>query len=248
MSLLDYPYLLVSLGLCLLAAGGYAVWPRGDAPGRHAVLAAALLGAPFALLSFEYIPKYWNPKVVLWLGAFSPEDMLFISAAAAIGWAVAACPFSTRLRHYYFEERQSAKALLVRFILGAAPGIAVSYAIKYGLPSQPVIVGTMWGLAVGGALLLWRKPRLWPLAGIGGAVFVAGYFVLLKLIFSVAPDLAAPWRTAIQPHVWVAGVPLQELLWAAGFGAVWPLFAGYCLDTQLASRAGQPSQSLPHTR
>jgi hypothetical protein len=242
MSPAAYPYFLVSLGLASLAALCYALWPRSDKTGWRALLAAGLLAAPFGLLSFEYIPKYWNPTLLLWFGPASGEDILFIAASGMLGWAVAAWPFRQRLRHAWFENNSKDRwsALLTRFAIGAVPGLAVSYAFKYGLPSQPVMNGTMWGIAVGGALLLCWKPRLWLLAVVGCTAFLLGYFALMKLLFLVAPEWSAPWHSALQPHSWVAGVPLYELLWAAGFGAVWPLFVGYCLDTRLVSRTDPP--------
>jgi hypothetical protein len=244
-----YPYLAASLGLALGAGLCYAGWSGDPRPaGRRALLLAALLAAPFALFSFEFIPKYWQPRLLLWFGPASVEDLLFSSATGLLGWCVAAWPVRLRLWHGLLEDEAGQKRidwrqLAVRFALGAGPGIAVAYALKYGLPGTSVIAGTMWGIAVGGALLFWRERRLWPLAASGGLAFSAVYGLFLLAILHAWPRLAVAWTSALQPHIWLGGVPAYELLWAAGFGAVWPLFVGSCLGTELQPKGPAVAKS-----
>ena len=127
--------------------------------------------------------------------------------------------------------------MLRRFALGAAPGIAVAYAIGYGIPGTEVMTAVLWGIAVGGTWIIWLERRLWPLALNGALAFCLGYTLLVKLVLSLTPDFMQAWGVAYQPHVWVWGIPLYEMAWAAAFGAVWPLFAGWCFGTELLSKS-----------
>lgn len=216
------------------------LWQRSGAQqGLRAHWLAFLLCAPFGLFSFEFIPKYWNPQVVWWFGPASIEDMFFSASTGAIGWFAAAWPLRARLRHTLLENADGGarqliwSRVLLRFVIGAAPGTAVAYAIGLGIAGTEVMTATLWGIGAGGAVLLWLGRRLWRLAVHGALAFGLGYSLFVKLVFTLWPDFMQAWGIAHQPHVWVWGVPLYEGLWAMAFGAVWPLFVVWCLGSEM---------------
>jgi hypothetical protein len=225
--------------LWLLALAALACWwGPWHSQGRRALWLAALLCLPYALLSFEYIPRYWNPRLLGWFGFASIEDLLFSSATGLLGWFAAAWPLRARLHHAFMEQPDGVpvaldwRSLFRRYLPLSAAGIGLGYAIRYGIPGTPVMTSTLCGMAASGVFLLWRQPRLWPLAGNGALAFALGYAMLVKLMFTVWPGFMDAWGIAEQPHVWLWGIPLYELLWAAGFGAVWPLTVAWCLGTR----------------
>lgn len=236
-----YHYLGFSLKLLALTLLLGWLWQRsGAGQGLRAHWLAFLLCAPFGLFSFEFIPKYWNPQVIWWLGPCSLEDIVFSASTGAIGWCVAVWPLRRRIRHALLEAADGSPLpldrgrLLLRFAIGAAPGTAVAYAIGLGIAGTEVMTAVLWGIAAGGAVLLWRMRRLWQLARNGALAFGLGYSLFVKLAFALWPDFMQAWGIAHQPHVWVWGVPLYEGLWAMAFGAVWPLFVGYLLGTEIS--------------
>lgn len=233
-------YLAFSLLLLGVTFALGAAWRRGGA-GPQAVRAhwlAFALCAPFGLFSFEFIPKYWNPQVVWWLGPCSLEDIIFSASTGAIGWFAATWPWRRGLRHTLLADpdgkaRRIDWGLLVRrFVIGAAPGTAVAYAIGLGIRGTEVMTAVLWGISAGGMVILWRERRLWRLALTGALAFGAAYTLLVKLVFAFWPGFMQAWGIAHQPHVWLAGVPVYEGLWAMAFGAVWPLFVALVLGTE----------------
>lgn len=244
----DYHYLAFSLKLLAITLLLGWLWQRsGVRQGLRVHWLAFLLCAPFGLFSFEFIPKYWNPRVILWFGPASIEDMLFSAASGAIGWFAAAWPLRACLRHTLLEDAAGTAlplpwlAILRRFVIGALPGTAVAYAVGLGIAGTEVMTATLWGIAAGGAMLLWLGRRLWRLAVCGAVAFGLGYSLFVKLAFALWPDFMRAWGIAHQPHLWVWGIPLYEGLWAAAFGAVWPLFVTWCIGTDLLpNQTAQP--------
>jgi hypothetical protein len=242
-----YTYAAGALAMVALAAACAALW-RGPAAaqGRRSMLWAALLGWPFGLFSFENIPKYWQPDVVCWFGPASIEDLVFVAGCAALSWFWATLPLRGRLRHAALERDGRPgpvdwRGILLRFVLGAAPGIGVAYALGLGVHGTMVITATLWGYAVGGAMLIWLKRECWPLLVYGGGGFAASYLLVLRLLFAIWPGFTLAWRHSLQPHAWVLGLPVHEFAWALGYGAVWPLFVAWCLDTRLSAAPEPPA-------
>lgn len=233
----QYTYAAGALAMVALAVVGGLVWRSPAlAQGRRSLLLAALLGWPFGLFSFENIPKYWQPHTVAWWGPASPEDLVFVAGCAAVTWFWAAWPLRRGLRHDALERggRPAAadwRGIARRFVLGAAPGIAVAYALGLGIAGTKVITATLWGYAAGGLLLIWLKRDCWPMLLLGCAGFSLTYLLLLKLLFAVWPEFTAAWDHGLQQQPWLLGLPLHEYGWALGYGAVWPLFVAWCLDT-----------------
>jgi len=236
-----YTYAAGALLTVLAAVIGAVLW-RSPAlsQGRRSMLIAALIGWPFGLFSFENIPKYWNPKVLAWLGPASPEDLVFVGGCAALTWFWAAYPLRNRLRHTALERSGQPgpadwRAIAWRFVVGAAPGIGLAYAVGLGIHGTRVITATLLGYALGGVLLAWLKRDCWPMMLYGGAGFAATYLLLLKLCLTVWPGFELAWQHGLQRQVWVLGLPAHEYLWALGYGLVWPLFVAWCLGTEVVA-------------
>jgi hypothetical protein len=239
----EYTYAAGALLMLLVALGCGLLW-RGPAAaqGRRGMLYSALLGWPFGLFSFENIPKYWVPKTIAWFGAASPEDLVFVCGSAAVTWCWAILPLRGRLRHAALERAGQPgpadwRGILLRFVAGSAPGIGLAYALGLGIAGTKVITATLWGYALGGALLLWLKRDCWRMMLYGGAGFTLTYLLLLRLILWRWPAFAGAWNSSLQPQPWLLGLPLHEYGWAIGYGTVWPLFVAWCLGTRLAAAA-----------
>lgn len=91
------------------------------------------------------------------------------------------------------------------------------------LPREMVAVGTY---------LLWRHPDLWVVSAAGAAQFGTFYFVYLFVFFRLWPAFPLYWDG---PDLWgptMASVPVDEIAWAVGFGAICPLLLAHVLDVQ----------------
>jgi hypothetical protein len=100
--------------------------------------------------------------------------------------------------------------------------------------------------AVGGTLIR-RRPELRPLALVGMASFTLLYTTLLRLTWWLSPAFASDWNWADLCGLTAIGVPLEEILWAAGYGAVWPLMLGYAFEARIPSVASaSPAMARPN--
>ena len=63
--------------------------------------------------------------------------------------------------------------------------------------------------------------------------FIIFYFIFIKVGLMVFPEFLQQWtaKNLWGPDVW--GIPLDEIAWAAGFGAVWPLIIAYLFNARL---------------
>jgi hypothetical protein len=126
--LASYPYLGTALLLWLAALVCIIAW-TGQ---RRSLWLIALLGAPFGIYSFEFIPQYWDPRVVLWLGACSLEDLLFATSTGVIAWTLAAAG--------WLRVRRPAQGWIGRFGLVYALGVGVGYILTRGGTERNVIL------------------------------------------------------------------------------------------------------------
>ncbi len=226
-STIQYPYLAGALVLGSLAVLS-AVLQRRRARELGMI---AVLGLPFAVFSFEFIPQYWRPNLVLWLGCCSLEDLLFAAATGVIAWS-----FAAERLHVWLPR----PGWLRRFLLIYALGVGTGYLLKYTLPHPNVMNSTMVGIALSAGVRLWQRRDLWPLMLRGGLLFSLFYAMFLKLTLLAWPSFISQWSLTVPFGYWL-GMPAYELFWAVAFGAVWPLFIaytwGYSLQPQAARAA-----------
>jgi len=100
------------------------------------------------------------------------------------------------------------------------------------LDSKPM-PRTLIPVIVVGLLLLYLRPSLWMLAlsGLIGYTLVHG--VILRTAFTLTPVWADAWnvRGLWGPKFWA--IPVDEIVWSAVFGAIWPIFTAYLFNARL---------------
>ena len=214
-------YFTLSLGLFCATACCLTIWPRP----RWPLLLSAVLAIPSALLSVIFIPAYWNPKLIM---PFVPaiEDFLFSIAAGGTVWIAATWPFRSRL---VFPDRITFR--LRRYVLWWIPGL-ILFAITYVMLRLPAMFATLIPMIILTLLICTVQRRLWPLAMAGsigfGAVYAFG-LVLTRLCF---PALFTQWTNHNLCGIQVAGIPVEEFLWSAAYGGVWPCLMAHVFDVQ----------------
>ena len=217
-----YPYLMLSLTLLGVLLAALAATPRRL---RSTTLLGAALAAPFALTSPLVVPSYWNPTRVAVFVA-GPEDVVFSSASASLAWLASVWWLRRRLT---FEPRVD--RIWWRYLAGACCGLAVGDS-TWRLGAGP-ITATILAFGVLTALILWRRPGIWPLALAGPLGYALVYAAALKAWHLVVPSFGAQWNSEALWGPTLLGVPLDEVVWAAAFGLAWPVFAAYLFDARL---------------
>lgn len=218
-----FPYLGMSLALFGLLLAGLLARPRE----RRPALLSAALQAPFGFLSVFFVPDYWTPVRLFSLGdGAGLEDLLFSFSSGGLAWLLAVCLSGARI-----EVSIEPRKVLARFAAFAVPGVAAG-ALLWGSGLGPM-AATLAVAVVSAAVLAWRRRGLLRLAAAGGAGFGVLYSAVLEGAFALWPRFADQWPAASRGPS-VLGLPLEEVVWATGGGAVWTLFVAHLVDARVA--------------
>ena len=207
-----YSFLLLSL---VLAIPGALVWGfRADLrPVIHRMMLASI---PFAFTERLFYPEYWKPRFLFDLVnviGFGIEDLLFVMGLAAFSstaWAVVA-----RQTFAPGEGRASLRnALAILIACFAVVGLVAIAGIPmiYGAP----VIMTAFGVGICVA----RRDLWWP--SLGGALFTTLVYTsaCLILMLLIPRVFELDWNSDKFLNLFVFGIPLEELLYAATAGFI----------------------------
>lgn len=195
----------------------WLVFPRH----RKAMVWASAFTAPFGLTEPLFVPEYWSPPSLFDLArttGFDFESLIFsfgIGGVAAVlvnVWTrrrpVSMTAEDRHLGHHRFHRL----ALVVPFLL-------FPLLLVFGWnPIYPAIVAMFAGAVSNVAC---RRDLLRSTL-LGAVIFVAYYLVFLLGLEILAPGyIGRVWRLDVLSGFFVLGLPLEELLFAAVFGAYW---------------------------
>jgi len=188
------------------------------------MLLSALLFTPFALTGFILVPVYWKPKL-FWNLMVGVEDVIFCFITGGIGWLVSTYGVQHRLM-LPGKIRPLIKRY-IKYIIFGSISWAIFLFVGFGY-----LWSTLACLYTLGFMLLITQRCLWPLALWGAAAFLGFYALILKIMFVSWPHFIQQWNL---PSLFglVFGLPVEELIWALGFGFTWPLFMAYVFDVQV---------------
>ncbi|MEJ2022007.1 MAG: hypothetical protein P8X43_08210 [Maritimibacter sp.] len=209
-------YLLHGLLVSILGLAALAIPTRQ----RGVALASGIAAAPMGLMDVWFVRDYWQPDHLI--GAwFSIEGVLFSFGNGILLWLIASWP----LRHALPAARPMRDFARPMLRLGAL-ALAVILALwSHGLGLTPLTLmpSTFAGLAVLLLLILARYPTLAGLAALGCLSFTALYAGELVVMSTYDPAYSELWYPHLRMGLAPLGFPLEELIWAALYGAVWSL-------------------------
>lgn len=203
---------------------------------RKEVVLSAACSAPFGFLSVFFVPCYWDPVRMVEFGA-GFEDLIFSFAGGGIVWATAGRCCSLRSPRQIRYQR-----LLLTCLTTTAIGLLLAQALYLaGLPAMTI---TYLGFLAAIAIFLALRPDFWRLAAIGAAAYGLIYTLYCSVFFGIKPDFLTEWTLDALSGRSLAGVPVEEIGWSIGFGAVWSLIIGFGLDVR-TDREAAPIRSQP---
>jgi hypothetical protein len=218
---IPYPYLAASLLLLQILLVGVVL----GAGQRRLTLLSGLLSAPFALASVFFVPEYWVPVRVA--GHLTgPEDFIFSFATGGTAWLLAIWPWRQRVTADLHPG-----LFLGRYVSCATIGVALSmfcWVVGMGAMGSALVgITAVWGA------LMWRRRDLWPISAAGAFSFATFYALFVLVVFVLWPHLSLHWNVA---NLWgprLLNVPVEEIVWALAYGAVWPLFMAHVFGARL---------------
>jgi len=213
----NYVWLLWSSAFLIPWLVAYLAFPRQ----RKAMLWASLFTMPFGLTEPLFVPAYWNPPSLFDLAqrtGFDIESVIFSFSIGGIGAvlynlltgrAPAALPIVERAAE---RHKFHAWALAVPFV-----AFPLLYPFHWN-PIYPAIIAmTLAALAS-----IFCRPDLAPKMALGSILFLAYYTLFLLGLEWTAPGyIERVWNLPALSGLGIAGLPIEELLFAAAFGAYW---------------------------
>lgn len=183
---------------------------------------ASLLGLPFGIIEFFFVPYYWNPESLFDLMrkfGFGIEGFIYsfsIAGIAAVG--------------YEFLENKKLKKItgdknphLAPFILF----VAVFLILEIIFPAEPMLDLIVAFLA-GAVLTVVLRPDLLKQVLSGGIIFGVFYSFIFIFLNKIAGDLVVKFYVPqILGNFKVAGMPLEEIIGAFSGGAFWSTIYEY---------------------
>lgn len=189
---------------------------------------SAVLSTPSSLASFVFVPDYWDPKRIIPF-EIGPEDMIFSFSTGGIIWLMIMSLFFRNIR-VDINWRITFKRYISILIVGSAIYLLwLSTGIN-------IMIATVLTVSIIGLWIIHRNKDYWPICAIGMAGFVVFYASFLKAFFILFPEFSGHWNGNNLFGIYILGLPLEEVIWGAAFGAVWPLIIAYLLDIHLIKK------------
>ena len=184
------------------------------------MLWASLFTMPFGLTEPLFVPAYGNPPSLFNLAqttGFNIESLIFSFGIGGIGAVLYNILIRREPVALPFAERAAARHRLHFWAL-AVP--FVSFPLLYPFAWNPIYLAI---IAMARALAaMFCRPHLAPKVGIGAILFLSYYTVFpLGLEWTAPGYIGRVWNLPALSGVCIAGLPIEELLFAAAFGAYW---------------------------
>jgi hypothetical protein len=207
---------------------------------RRTIICVIPCALPFACSEFLFYPSYWEPVFLFDLGrriGFGIEDIIFVSTLAAFTTTAYAAVCN---RAYAPRADAGLRACILRatavFILA---GALLLLTLAVGIDA---IYGTCLVMAAVACAIIGQRPDLRAPALLGGCLSAVVYFLLCLAAGALMPGLFKNiWHTHKFLNIFIAGVPVEELLYgfSAGFVATpfYPFVFGMRFTDRTANEA-----------
>lgn len=213
----QYVWLVWSSAFLLPWLAAYAAFPRQ----RPVMRWASLFTMPLGLTEPLFVPAYWSPPSLFDLArntGFDIESLIFSFAIGGVGAVLYNGLTGRKLTVVTDAERRSRRHSLHGWAL-VMP--FVSFPILYSLPLNP-IYSAIAALLFGAIAASFCRPDLSRKMWIGAVLFTLFYsFFLLGVEWTAPGYIERAWNLDALSRLSVGGVPIEELLFAAAFGAYW---------------------------
>lgn len=213
----QYAWLVWSAAFMIPWLALYLGFPRH----RRAMIWASLFTTPFGLTEPLFVPEYWLPPSLFDLAertGFDIESLIFCFAIGGVGAVLVNVLTGKTPGPIGDAERLHRRHRLHRSIL-LSPVLVFAALIPFEW--NPIYPGIA-AMLVGAALTVWCRPDLTRPTVLGGVVFVAYYAVFLAGLELTTPGyIETVWNLDSLSGVRLGFIPLEELLFALGFGAYW---------------------------
>ena len=213
----QYVWLVWSSAFLVPWLAAYAVFRHH----RRAMLWASVFTTPFGLTEPLFVPEYWSPPSLFDLArttGFDIESLIFCFGIGGMGAVLYNLLTGQKLRDVPAVQRHMPRHRLHYWAL-AAPFITFPFLYPFSWnPIYPSIAAMIFGALAA----IFCRPDLARKAWVGALLFLGYYAVFLLGLEWTAPGyIERVWNLTALSGLTIAGFPIEELLFAAAFGAYW---------------------------
>lgn len=169
-----------------------------------------------------FVPEYWNPPSLFDLAhrtGFDIESLIFSFGIGGIAVVLYERIFQTGLKNMSLSAHD---ALRHRYHLWAILTAPIIFLVLTLITTFNPIYISVIALLIGGFATWYCRPDLKKNMIVSAFVFLALYFVYFLALIVVYPGYVQQvWRLEVISGILIAGIPLEELLFAASFGFLW---------------------------
>lgn len=178
-----------------------------------------------SLLGFTeplFVPEYWNPPSLFDLAhrtGFDIESLIFSFGIGGIAAVLYERVFRAAHEKISTHGRHSFRHQYHLWAILSAPVIFIALYLSTNL--NPIYVSAI-ALFLGGFATWYCRPDLKKKMIISAFIFFALYFVYFLTLIAAYPGYVEQvWRLDVVSGILIAGVPLEELMFAFSFGFFW---------------------------
>jgi len=207
----QYPYLCWSALLLMVFLAIFFVVKEA----RRIMIISGIASAIYSFAAIVFVPEYWQP-VLLIQSTVGLEDLVFSFANGGIVCFLAIWPFRRKMTASY-----TLGSLVGRFLIWTFIGAILCYTIRR--TGASVMTCFLFTMMIIGIMLLLQQKWYWPLSLAGAIGFSVLYVGVMAFLGFCFPDFHQQWTLPNLYGQRFLTFPLEEFLWALGFGAVFPM-------------------------
>lgn len=214
-----YAYLIISAFLFVIWIILYLTRPAS----RKKMFLVSLLTAPLGLTEPLFVPSYWLPFTLFDLARktrFDLESLLFSFAVGGIAAILYEAFWGQHRRRISIHDQHQKRHRIHRLAL-ISP-ILSFFLLYFFTPINP-IYSSILAMLVGAVATWYCRPDLVKAMLTAGVVFLVLYFVVfwVGFVWLFPGYVEAVWNLPAVSGILIAGVPIEELLFATTLGAMW---------------------------
>ncbi|MFA5867340.1 MAG: lycopene cyclase domain-containing protein [Actinomycetota bacterium] len=216
---MQYAFLIWSLALIVIWTIVYFLVRSKEI--RHEMLVVSLVTSLLGFSEPLFVPAYWNPPTLFNLAqrtGFDIESLIFAFGIAGLVAVSYELLFGAHHVAMASHERSSARHRWHVVALASPPVILLVF-LATGI--NP-IYASFAAFVGAGFFTAFCRPDLIKKMLVSGALFTGFYFVFFLTLVLAYPDYVHHvWNLDALSGILILGVPLEELMFAAGFGFLW---------------------------
>ncbi len=189
---------------------------------RKEMLMVSLWTSLLGLTEPLFVPEYWNPPSLFDLAhrtGFDIESLIFSFGIGGIAVVLYERIFRAEHEKILMLDQHSPRHRYHLWAILSAPIIFIVLALSTSL--NPIYTSAI-ALVLGGLATWYCRPDLKKKMVVSAFIFLALYFVYFLTLIAMYPGYVEQvWRLDLISGILIAGVPLEELLFAFSFGFLW---------------------------